>query len=124
MQTIKNVILEKNNHRILVLDIFFFKDNGVINDAKPKTSRIFDILLPTTLPQAIPGDLSRTALIETTNSGNDVPKAIIEIAINWGFTLKTEARLTDPVTNFSPPKKRPRRPIKQIIMLKIIFSTG
>ena len=103
MQTIKNVILEINNQKILVLDIFFVKDNGVINDAKPKTSRIFDILLPTTFPHAIPGDLSRTALIETTNSGNDVPKAIIEIAINWGFTLNTEAILTEPVTNFSPP---------------------
>ena len=103
MQTIKNVRLETNNQKILVLKFFFFKDIGLINDAKPKTSRIFDILLPTTFPHAIPGELSRTALIETTNSGNDVPKAIIEIAMNWGFTLNTEAILTEPVTNFSPP---------------------
>ena len=103
MQTIKNVRLETNNQKILILKFFFVKDMGLINDAKPKTSRIFDILLPTTFPHAIPGDLSRTALIETTNSGNDVPKAIIEIAINWGFTLNTEAILTEPVTNFSPP---------------------
>ena len=103
MQTIKNVRLETNNQKILVLKFFFVKDMGLINDAKPKTSRIFDILLPTTFPHAIPGDLSRTALIETTNSGNDVPKAIIEIAINWGFTLNIEATLTEPVTNFSPP---------------------
>ena len=103
MHTIKNVRLEKNNQKILVLKFFFVKDIGPINDAKPKTSRIFDILLPTTFPHAIPGDLSRTALMETTNSGNDVPKAIIEIAMNWGFTLNTEAKLTEPVTNFSPP---------------------
>ena len=103
MQTIKNVRLETNNQKILVLKFFFVKDNGLINDAKPKTSRIFDILLPTTFPHAIPGDFSRTALIETTSSGNDVPKAIIEIAINWGFTLNIEATLTEPVTNFSPP---------------------
>ena len=103
MHTIKNVRLETNNQKILVLKFYFFKDIGLINDAKPKTSRIFDILLPTTFPHAIPGDFSRTALIETTNSGNDVPKAIIEIAINWGFTLNIEATLTEPVTNFSPP---------------------
>ena len=103
MHTIKNVKLEKNNQKILVLKLFFVKDLELINDAKPKTSRIFDILLPTTFPHAIPGDLSRTALIETTNSGNDVPKAMIEIAINWGFTLNIEAILTEPVTNFSPP---------------------
>lgn len=103
MHTIKNVRLETNNQKILVLKFFFFKDIGLINDAKPKTSRIFDILLPTTFPHAIPGDFSRTALIETTSSGNDVPKAIIEIAINWGFTLNIEATLTEPVTNFSPP---------------------
>ena len=103
MQIIKNVRLETNNQKILVLKFFFVKDMGLINDAKPKTSRIFDILLPTTFPHAIPGDLSRTALIETTSSGNDVPKAIIEIAINWGFTLNIEAILTAPVTNFSPP---------------------
>ena len=103
MHTIKNVRLETNNQKILVLNFFFFKDIGLINDAKPKTSRIFDILLPTTFPHAIPGDFSRTALIETTSSGNDVPKAIIEIAINWGFTLNIEATLTEPVTNFSPP---------------------
>ena len=103
MHTIKNVKLETNNQKILVLKFFFVKDMGLINDAKPKTSRIFDILLPTTFPHAIPGDFSRTALIETTSSGNDVPKAIIEIAINWGFTLNTEAILTEPVTNFSHP---------------------
>ena len=103
MHTIKNVRLETNNQKILVLKFFFFKDIGLINDAKPRTSRIFDILLPTTFPHAIPGDFSRTALIETTSSGNDVPKAIIEIAINWGFTLNIEATLTEPVTNFSPP---------------------
>jgi hypothetical protein len=103
MHTIKNVRLETNNQKILVLKFFFVKDIGLINDAKPKTSRIFDILLPTTFPHAIPGDFSRTALIETTSSGNDVPKAIIEIAINWGFTLNIEATLTEPVTNFSPP---------------------
>ena len=103
MHTIKNVRLETNNQKILVLKFFFDKYIGLINDAKPKTSRIFDILLPTTFPHAIPGDFSRTALIETTSSGNDVPKAIIEIAINWGFTLNIEATLTEPVTNFSPP---------------------
>ena len=103
MHTIKNVRLEKNNQKILVLKIFFVKYIGLTNDAKPKTSRIFDILLPTTFPHAMPGDLSRTALIETTNSGKDVPKAIIEIAINWGFTLNAEAKLTEPITNFSPP---------------------
>ena len=103
MQMTKNARLEINNQNILVLNFFFVKDIGLINDAKPKTSRIFDILLPTTFPHAIPGDLSRTALMETTNSGNDVPKAIIEIAINWGFTLNIEAILTEPVTNFSPP---------------------
>ena len=103
MQMTKNARLEINNQNILVLNFFFVKDIGLINDAKPKTSRIFDILLPTTFPHAIPGDLSRTALMETTNSGNDVPKAIIEIAINWGFTLNIEAMLTEPVTNFSPP---------------------
>ena len=103
MHTIKNVRLETNNQKILVLKFFFVKYIGLINDAKPKTSRIFDILLPTTFPHAIPGDLSSTALIDTTNSGNDVPKAIIEIAINWGFTLNTEAILTEPVNNFSPP---------------------
>ena len=103
MQMTKNARLEINNQNILVLNFFFVKDIGLINDAKPKTSRIFDILLPTTFPHAIPGDLSRTALMETTNSGNDVPKAIIEIAINWGFTLNIEATLTEPVTNFSPP---------------------
>ena len=77
-----NIKVEKNNQKILALDVSLLKDNGAINDAKPTTSRILDILLPTTLPQAIPGDLSTTALTETTNSGNDVPKAIIVIAIN------------------------------------------
>ena len=101
MHTIKNVRLETNNQKILVLK-FFFKDIGLINDAKPKISRIFDILLPTTFPMRYLRFI-KNALIETTNSGNDVPKAIIEIAINWGFTLNIEATLTEPATNFSPP---------------------
>ena len=85
----KNIIVEINNHKILALEVSLLRDNGVIIDAKPRTSRIFDILLPTTLPQAIPGDLSNTALTETTNSGNDVPRAIIVIPINWGFTFNS-----------------------------------
>ena len=44
MHTIKNVRLEINNQKILVLKFFFVKYIGLINDAKPKTSRIFDIL--------------------------------------------------------------------------------
>ena len=81
--------------------------------------RIFDILLPTTF-HAIPGDLSRTATSKPLIL-NDVPK-IIEIAINWGFTLNIEAILTAPVTNFSSIKNR--KIIKQIKMLIIIFSIG
>ena len=88
---------------MLAFDFPPVKYKGCINEAKPKTRRIFEILLPKTLPQAIPGDLSTTAFTETTNSGNDVPNAIIVIAINWGLTLKNEAVFTDPVTNFSPP---------------------
>ena len=36
MQTIKNVRLETNNQNINI-EIFFVKDMGLINDAKPKT---------------------------------------------------------------------------------------
>ena len=48
----ENVRLETNNQKILVLNFFLVKDIGLINDAKPKTSRIFDILLPR-LPEKV-----------------------------------------------------------------------
>ena len=67
---------------MLAFDFPPFKYKGCINEAKPKTRRIFEILLPKTFPQAIPGDSSTTAFTETTNSGNDVPNAIIVIATN------------------------------------------
>ena len=98
-----NISVEKNNQKMLIFNVSFLKDKGVRIEASPKTRRIFEILLPTTLPQAIPGDFSSTALTDTTNSGNDVPNAIMVIAISCGFILRLFAVLTDPETNFSPP---------------------
>ena len=68
----------------------------------PSTSRIFAVLEPTTLPIAMPGALSSTALIEISSSGAEVPKAtIVRLTINAGTPRRSE-RFTAPLTRASP----------------------
>ena len=66
---------------------------------------------PTTFPKAIPGELSKVALIATNNSGADVPNATtVTETINAGiFILKL--KFTAPRTRISPAIKRMIRPI-------------
>ena len=68
----------------------------------PNTNRMFAVFDPTTLPRAIPGALSNTALIDTSSSGADVPKAtIVRLTIKAG-TPRRRDRFTAPFTSASP----------------------
>ena len=77
-----------------------------IKAGTPRTKRIFAVFDPTTLPNAIPGALSKTALIEISSSGAEVPKAtIVKLTINAG-TPSRKDRFTAPLTSASPAKSR------------------
>ena len=62
--------------------------NVIKREAPPITKRRFAILLPTTFPHAKSGEPLKTAFIETTNSGADVPNATIVMAIKCAGIFK------------------------------------
>ena len=76
MIVVDNIIQNTSNLRD-----FDSSFNVIKREAPPITKRRFAILLPTTFPHAKSGEPLKTAFIETTNSGADVPNATIVIAI-------------------------------------------
>ena len=78
------------------------KGRPKIAAGRPKTSRTLAILDPTTFPIAKPETPSRTALIEITNSGAEVPNAtIVSPTINFGIP-NLSATPTAPLISRSP----------------------
>ena len=72
----------------------------------PNTRKTLAIFEPTTFPNAIPGELSRIALIATNNSGAEVPNATtVSDTINAGILI-FKLKFTAPRTRRSPATNR------------------
>ena len=98
MNNTEAAIIMLNVLRVLHSDVCIVASKA----GTPSTSRMFAVFDPTTLPNAIPGESSNTALIDTSNSGADVPNAtIVRLTIKAG-TPRRRDRLTAPLTNASP----------------------
>ena len=93
----------------------------------PKTSKIFAVFDPTTLPMAMPGTPSMAALTEISSSGAEVPKAtIVRLTISAGMPMR-RARLTAPFTKASPANSKISRPSptsNHSIINAILFGRG
>ena len=75
----------------------------VIQAVTPRISRMFRILLPTTLPMAMPGVLSMAAVTLTAASGILVPMAtMVRPMTSWGI-FRRRASPAAPSTNQSAP---------------------
>ena len=94
---------------------------GAIRAVMPNIKSMLAMLLPTTLPMAIPGAPAKDASMLVTNSGEEVPKpTMVSPTIN-GETPKRLAAATAPRTNNSPPAISPASPRK---ISKICISSG
>ena len=69
------------------------------------------MLLPITLPRAMPGLPFTAAVIDVASSGSDVPAATIVKPIMASLTPSPDAIPDAPLTNWSPPIISPARPI-------------
>ena len=77
---------------------------------RPRMRPTLAMLLPTTLPMAISGLPSITAVSETTSSGSDVPKPMITAPTTVLGTRWAVARCAAWATSRSPPRKSSRMP--------------
>ncbi len=64
---------------------------------------MFAVLLPTTLPMAMPGEPAKAAWRLVTSSGIEVPKPTMVSPISSGETRSRVAKATAPRTSRSPP---------------------
>jgi hypothetical protein len=76
---------------------------GDIKAVVPSTNPTLVILLPIILARAKSPDPLRDAIIDTANSGAEVPKPIITAPIKNGLTLNLLDKFMLPVTRKSPP---------------------
>ena len=87
---------------------------GLISAAAPTISIIFAMLLPITLPTAMPGEPASAASTLTTSSGADVPKpTMVSPTINGEIPIR-RAIPTAPRTRPSPPARSKNRPARVI----------
>ena len=68
------------------------------------------MLLPTTLPTAMPEEPDKAACKLVTSSGDEVPKPTSVSPITMGDRPNPLATETDPRTSISPPRTSPTRP--------------
>ena len=107
---------------LVFLTIFTFSILiGLIIEATPSINNTFIMLLPITLPSTISVLLEPSALIDTANSGADVPNATIVKPINIFDTLKFCAVDDAPSTNISAPLINNTNPTINNNILIIIF---
>lgn len=76
---------------------------GCIIDDTPRTNKVLNIVLPIKFPIAILGFPFFIAAIDVNTSGNDVPIAIINIAINVCDIFNPYAIFSAEDTTTSPP---------------------
>lgn len=84
--------------------------SGVIVADAPRTRNILKILLPTTLPIAMPGFPFRAAATEVASSGREVPQATMVSPMTASLTPNALAISDAPLTKRSPPNMSAARP--------------
>jgi hypothetical protein len=89
----------------------FVVASGKMTAARPSMSRMLAMLLPTTLPIAIPGAPIWAALRLATSSGVEVPKPTRVKPMSSGETPSRLAAATLPFTRASPPPSSSTRPM-------------
>lgn len=77
------------------------------------------VLLPMTLPTAIPGDPASADWMLVTSSGVEVPNPTVVNPITKGETASRCAAATAPPTSISTPKRRQANPTR----IKIAFTS-
>ena len=117
--------VENNKHNgnsfFTVLSLTF---TGLIIAAAPNIKSELIMQLPTTFPNTISVLPDDNALIETANSGADVPNAIIVNPINIFETLKFCAVDDAPSTKISAPLISKQKPTINKIIFKNIIHTS
>ena len=89
---------------------FFGTLTTCIKAAIPKAKNTLAKLEPKILPKAAPVLPSKLAVIETNNSGAEVPKGTNVPATIKGETFKIYDKSTVPLTSISPEKARIKKP--------------
>lgn len=107
---------------ILFFTVLVLTLTGCIIAAIPNINSEFVIQLPRTLPNTISVLPDANALIDTANSGAEVPNAIIVNPISIFDTLKFWAVEDAPSTNMSAPFIKSTNPKTNNKMLIIIFN--
>lgn len=98
----ENTRLTKTRNKKLIFIVLTLTGITIIMAVMPRTSPIFEILDPITLPIARSGIPCKSALILTKSSGADVPNETIVIPINKGDILKYFARELPPRIRILP----------------------
>ena len=94
---------------------------GLIVAVQPSTRNILKILLPMTLPSAMPVLPFSAAVTEVASSGSDVPAATMVRPITASLTPSPAAMPEAPATKRSPPYISPARPP---MIQSVDFHTG
>ncbi len=84
---------------------------GLMVDAHPNMKNELKMLLPITLPIAMPGFFLNAAVREVASSGNDVPTATIVSPTIDSLTPILKAMPLAPSTKNCPPKINPAKPV-------------
>ena len=100
-----------------------FIGSGETSAVAPKTKAILAILEPMALPIASPGASSRAAIVETSISGAEVPKATIVRPINRGDMPRWLAVAEAPSTKRSALQISRIKPIKTAAMAISIVTS-
>ena len=101
--------------------------SGFIVEAQPKMKNELNILLPITLPIAIPGFFLSAAVMEVASSGKEVPAATIVSPTTDSLMPILIAMPLAPSTKNCPPKISPKRPprIKSVaLMPDMVFTSS
>ena len=93
--------------------VLFFTTIGMITPAIPRISTVFMILLPMTFPKTISPTPFHEAIMFTTTSGIDVPKATIVMPITSEDTRILTANEEAPLTRKSAPTTRSTNPTRR-----------
>ena len=91
---------------------------GRITAVRPRMPTMLTMLLPTTLPRAIPGEPRNAACRLATSSGVDVPNPTSVKPITSGDSPRRRAMATAPFTSASPPPSSRSRPIASWTKIK------
>jgi hypothetical protein len=97
---------------------------GLIKAEIPRINARLHMFEPTIFPSAI-SELPRNAdVVDTINSGAEVPKATIVRPITRGESDNLNAIAVEPRTNKSPPRMSMARPTINNVIVRIITIPG